>query len=78
MRGALDAPATEQTIRGMMEGFLVIVAALATGAAVFQIVARLGILGPGMRGVVLQNWHLKEAIVVACIFWAGWYVLADM
>ena len=56
----------------MLADFLVIVAVLAAGAAVFQIVARLGVLGPRMQRDVLQNWHLKKAIVVASIRYKQW------
>jgi hypothetical protein len=62
----------------MPDGFLHLLALLASGAAILQIAARLGLLGRGMEAFAFQNAYLKEAIVLACIFWAGRYYLADM
>jgi hypothetical protein len=73
---ALDASATEQTIGGM-EDLLLILAILATAAAILQIVARLGLpLGSRMQAMAIQYSHLKETIILACVLWAAWYVLA--
>jgi hypothetical protein len=61
-----------------MEELVLILAILATAAALLQIVARLGILlSPRMQAMVVQYSRLKETVIFAGILWAAWYVLAD-
>jgi hypothetical protein len=60
-----------------MGNLLLILAVLASAAAILQIVARQGMLGPTVHGWAAQYSHAKETIILACVLWAAWYVLAD-
>jgi hypothetical protein len=75
---ALDGPAGSPTIGGMLVTSLLVLAILATGAALFQATARLGILGSRMESLQVQHRHAVAIAILACVFWAAWYYLADM
>jgi hypothetical protein len=63
-----------------MEDLLLTLAILATGIAVFQAAARLGILGLRRKRLAAQK--SRVGLVVSIIFsvalWAAWYVVADV
>ena len=61
-----------------MENLLLFVAALATSAAIFQVIAKQGALGPAMRGWPVRRSYPKETIFLACILWVAWYFLVDV
>ena len=68
---------TEQTIGGM-EDLLLTLAILATGGAVFQAAARLGILGLRRKRMAAQKSRLGlvASIIFSVVLWAAWYVVA--
>jgi hypothetical protein len=61
-----------------MEILLLILAALATSAAILQIVAKQGRLGPAMHGWAVRYSYPKETLFLACILWVAWYFSADL
>ena len=62
----------------MLAALLFIVAILATGAAIFQIAARLGAFGLGVRDVAARNPHVASNIVLTVILWVAWCYLVGV
>jgi hypothetical protein len=56
----------------VLAALLFIIAILATGAAIFQIAARLGAFGLGVRDVAARNPHVASNIVLTAILWVAW------
>ena len=62
----------------MLAALLFIIAILATGAAIFQIAARLGAFGPGTKDVAVRNPHVASNIVLTAILWVAWCYLVGV
>jgi hypothetical protein len=61
----------------VLAALLFIIAILATGAAIFQIAARLGAFGLGVRDVAARNPHVASNIVLTAILWVTWCYLGS-
>ena len=61
------------------EDLFLTLAILATGIAVFQAAARLGILGLRRKRIAVQKSRsgLVANIIFAAVLWAAWYVMAE-
>jgi hypothetical protein len=57
---------------------LFIIATLATGAAIFQIAARLGAFSLEIKDVAVRNPHVASNIVLTAILWVAWCYLAGV
>ena len=55
----------------MLAAALFIIATLATGAAIFQIAARLGAFGFEIKDVAVRNPHVASNIVLTAILWVA-------
>jgi hypothetical protein len=57
---------------------LFIIATVATGAAIFQIAARLGAFGLEVKDVAARNPHVASNIVLTAILWVTWCYLVGV
>jgi hypothetical protein len=62
----------------VLAALLFIVAILATATAIFQIAARLGAFGLGIRDVAVRNSHVGSNIVLTAILWVAWCYLVGV
>jgi hypothetical protein len=59
----------------MLSTVLLIAAVLATGAVIFQVVARLGAFGPHLQEAAVRYSHMRTNIILGAMLWVAWAYL---